>query len=166
MTRMYIGIGLLLVIASTALLLVTRGEKAEPGFDVPFPVYSAGIRIHDGDTIRLTGEKVSIRLVGFNTPETSRLYAACDPEIDAGKRARTRLRELLASGELTLTYVRCTCRPGTEGTSACNHGRACGVLKLGDRNIGDILIAEGHAAPYHCAGTKCPKLPRPWCEEG
>ena len=32
-------------------------------------------------------------------------------------------------GGLQLRPVRCSCRPGTEGTSLCNYGRACGELR-------------------------------------
>jgi hypothetical protein len=52
-------------------------------------------------------------------------------------------------------------RPGEEGTSRCNYGRVCGVLTVGGREVGQILIAEGLAHPYVCSGTSCPKR-QPW----
>jgi endonuclease YncB( thermonuclease family) len=80
-----------------------------------------------------------------------------------GDKATRRLRELVHSGELDLTYVACSCPPGTAGTPACNYGRACGVLKVGGRDVGAILIAEGLAVTLKCGATNCPRTPRPWC---
>ena len=41
----------------------------------------------------------------------------------------------------------------------CNHGRKCGVLKLEGKNIGDTLIAEELAMPFHCSATRCQRMP-------
>ena len=152
------------LLAGGLMAIILIAGAAAQTYDVPISVRNSEIRVFDGDTIRLKGDPVSIRLVGFNPPETSQRSAACPAEIEHGKRARTRLRELLSSGPLTLTYVRCACRPGTHGTSDCNHGRACGTLRVRGADIGDLLIGEGHAVPYACSGTSCPKLPRPWCD--
>ena len=90
------------------------------------------VEVIDGDTIRLDGE--TFRLIGFDTPETYR--ARCPAERDLGNRAMIRLRQLVAEGELDLERARCACRPGTEGTQRCNHGRLCGVLKARGRDVG------------------------------
>jgi len=126
------------------------------------PIEPGRIRVIDGDTIRIDRARPDIRLVPFNAPETRR--AACERERELGSQATRRLRELVRAGGIELEIVRCACRAGTEGTRACNHGRQCGVLTSRGRNVGDILLAEGLAAPYHCSETRCPKLPRPWCE--
>lgn len=147
-----------------AAVLVLAGAALAQAYSVSIPLRSEEVRVLDGDTIRLKGDQVSIRLVGFNTPEISPRSAACPAEIEHGKRARARLRELLSSGPLTLMYVRCACRPGTEGTSECNYGRSCGIMRAGDVDVGSLLIAEGHAVPYVCTDATCPRLPRPWCE--
>jgi len=69
---------------------------------------------------------------------------------------------LLGGGGHVLTRVPCACRPGTEGTSACNYGRLCARLTVGGRDVGAIMIGEGLARPYVCGGTSCP--PRAgWC---
>jgi hypothetical protein len=37
------------------------------------------------------------------------------------------------------------------------------VLRLRRRDVGEILIGEGHAVPFVCGETRCPETPRPWC---
>ena len=113
----------------------------------------------DGDTVRWQGE--TVRLVGFDTPEKGD-RARCQSERSKGDRATVRLRELIATGTVTLDLVRCSCPAGTEGTKACNFGRACVVLLVDGRDAGRTLIAEGLARPYVCHATSCP--PRgSWC---
>jgi endonuclease YncB( thermonuclease family) len=110
--------------------------------------------ITDGDTIRIKGERKGTRLVGFNTPES--IEPGCAAERALGLRAKARLRP-------SLERVRCSCRPGTEGTDACNYGRSRGNLRVDDRDVGEILISEGLAVPFACGATSCPPTPRPWC---
>jgi endonuclease YncB( thermonuclease family) len=113
----------------------------------------------DGDTVRWQGR--AVRLVGFDAPETGD-RARCQSERARGDRATTRLRELVASGNVKLELIRCACQPRTEGTSACNFGRSCGVLTIDGRDAGQILIGEGLARPYQCGQFSCP--PRgAWC---
>ena len=113
----------------------------------------------DGDTVRWQGH--TVRLVGIDTPETGD-RARCQSERSKGDRATARLRELIATGTVTLDLVRCSCRAGTEGTKACNFGRSCGVLLVDGRDAGSTLIAEGLARRYACQSASCP--PRgSWC---
>jgi endonuclease YncB( thermonuclease family) len=126
------------------------------------PVSAHRIHVLDGDTIRLDGKKPDIRLVDFNAPETDR--ARCPAERQMGVRAAHRLRELVLAGGLDLQFVRCSCPAGTEGTMRCNYGRACGRLTSRGRDVGEVLISERLAVPFHCGQTRCPKTPRPWCE--
>lgn len=120
---------------------------------------SVRIDIIDGDSIR-SGSQV-YRLVGFNTPESGD-NAKCPRERSLAAEATRRLRELVAAGELDLRRVRCACPPGTEGTGQCNYGRLCGTLKVGGRDVGTILIAEGLAERYACGTASCPPR-RDWC---
>jgi endonuclease YncB( thermonuclease family) len=122
------------------------------------PIEPGQVEVIDGDTIRIASE--TFRLIGFDTPETYR--AQCSSERELGNRATFRLRQLVAGGGLDLERVACSCRTGTQGTAACNHGRACGVLKARGQDVGSMLIAEGLAHAYVCGRTSCP--PRePWC---
>lgn len=102
------------------------------------------------------------RLVGFNAPET--YNARCAKESELGQRATARLVELVATSDLDFVKVPCACKPGTEGTDACNYGRSCGILRADGRDVGEILISEGLAVPFACGPTRCPRTPRPWCD--
>ena len=109
------------------------------------PISASQITVVDGDTIRVSGATRSVRLVGFNAPESH--DPQCDRERDLGVRAARRLRELVGSSTLDLNKVACACPPGTEGTYGCNYGRACGRLTVNGEDVGRILIHEGLAVP-------------------
>ena len=117
------------------------------------------LRVIDGDTISFRG--TSYRLVGFDTPETNS-GAKCESERALGVRATARLQGLISFGEITLQEIRCSCAPRTEGTRFCNYGRLCGILQRNGKNVGDILIREGLAHPFHCGEFRCPKR-LGWC---
>jgi endonuclease YncB( thermonuclease family) len=117
------------------------------------------IQVIDGDTIRASGQVY--RLVGFDAPESG-LHARCESERALAARATSRLRQIVATGGLQLNRVACACPAGTEGTHRCNYGRLCGVLTTAGRDVGALLVREGLARLYVCAGTRCP--PRQgWC---
>ena len=124
------------------------------------PLRISTIRVIDGDTIGFNTGRPNARLIGFNAPETR--DAACEQERLLGERAKDRLQELIAEGELEFDYVQCSCRPGTHGTSECNFGRDCATLRSNGRDVGDVLISEGLAERYVCAPTSCPRR-RSWC---
>jgi len=117
------------------------------------------ITVIDGDTIRARGR--TVRLVGFDAPESGSL-ARCDRERQTADRAAAHMRSLVAGGGLELRLVRCSCRPGTEGTSLCNYGRACGELRSHGRDVAGIMIGLSLARSYICGATACP-LRGSWC---
>ncbi|MDH7797500.1 MULTISPECIES: hypothetical protein [unclassified Beijerinckia] len=119
------------------------------------------IRVLDGDTIEVGAERKRVRLIGFNAPETN--GATCERERDLGLQASRRLSSLIASEPAELQLVPCACRAGTEGTQACNYGRACGILKVDGVDVSKTLIRERLAVPFVCGKTRCPPTPRPWC---
>lgn len=123
------------------------------------PIEPGQVQVVDGDTIRVGSD--TYRLVGFNTPEPG-LQARCEAERTLAARAAFRLRQLVAAGGLDLERAACACRPGTEGTLACNYGRFCGRLTAVGRDVGAILIAEGLAHKYICGKTSCPRR-QSWC---
>jgi endonuclease YncB( thermonuclease family) len=123
------------------------------------PIAAGAAQVVDADTIRVRGQ--TVRLVGFDTPESG-INARCEGERNLAAGAAMRLRALVAGGGLDLQIVRCSCRPGTEGTPRCNYGRACGRLLARGRDVGAVLITEGLARAYVCGATSCP--PRSsWC---
>lgn len=121
---------------------------------------SQSFTVTDGDTVRMS-DGTRVRLVGFNTPE--KFEPKCSREAALGNEASERLRQLVASGTSKVTRVACSCKPGTEGTDKCNHGRSCGTLTVDGRDVGEILISEGLAVSFVCGDTSCPPTPRPWC---
>jgi endonuclease YncB( thermonuclease family) len=146
-------IGLILVVTLvTFLALKSFMERGEP-------LSANTVDVVDGDTIRARGR--TIRLVGIDTPEMGN-HAHCERERELAARATVRLRQLAARDNLDLRLVPCACPRGTEGTPACNYGRACGVLRSGGRDVADILIAERLARRYECGRSSCPPRSN-WC---
>jgi hypothetical protein len=71
---------------------------------------------------RSTAVGKRIRLVGFDGPDSAATQAL---ERMLAARATSRLRQMIKlSDEIDLQIVECSCRPGTEGTIACNYKRA------------------------------------------
>jgi endonuclease YncB( thermonuclease family) len=147
------------VVAISALIVIGAFLPKLPDSRSVVTISAGDVRIVDGDTVSFKGKRY--RLVGFDTPETSR--AKCDSERALGLQATVRLRGLISSGDIALQEVRCSCAPGTAGTSYCNFGRLCGVLRRNGENVGDVLIRERLARPFHCGEFRCPKR-LGWCQ--
>ena len=125
-------------------------------------VSARDIRVIDGDTVAIRGERANVRLVGFDTPEVSR--PSCQAEGAAGRRATARLSELLSSARsIEFERVACACPPNTQGTDRCNFGRQCGSLYADGTDVGQTLISEGLAVRYICGSTSCPPRQGNWC---
>ncbi len=104
------------------------------------------VHVVDGDTVRQRG--VAVRLQGFNTPE---IHGQCESEERLARRAKARLEALVREGAFLVL------NPGR-----CGYGRRCGSMRLRGRDVGEILIEEGLAEPYHCVDNHCPRR-RDWC---
>ena len=155
---------LILVLALGFIIAVAQFDSSGSRSPISEFVGSASGRfsITDGDTIKMNGESKGTRLVGFNTPETYK--PLCQQELALGKKATQRLEELVRTASLVeVEKVACACLPGTQGTSECNYGRSCGVLRVDGRDVGPILVSEGLAVNFKCGRTTCPRTPRPWC---
>lgn len=125
-------------------------------------VQARDIRVIDGDTVAINGQRANVRLVGFNTPET--WSPSCPAELEIGRRATARLKTLIREARsIEFRRVACACRPGTEGTSQCNFGRQCGSLIVDGTDVGNTLIRERLAVRYRCGTTSCPPRPGNWC---
>jgi len=102
------------------------------------------LMVVDGDTLRHSGR--SIRLVGFDTPET--YQAQCANERNLGNAATNRLRDLLArASSVELAYL-----PRQD-----RYGRDLARLMLDGRDVAEIMVGEGFARPY-TGGQR-----RSWC---
>lgn len=143
-----------------AALLITHGLRSSPSV-VFEPVSPGSVQVIDGDTIR--HKRSTVRLVGFNAPDTGR-RASCEAERTLGRQASRRLNQLVRGGSrLEFAFVACACPRGTEGTPQCNSGTRCGTLKVNGRDVGATLVEERLAVPFRCGATSCPPTPRPWC---
>jgi endonuclease YncB( thermonuclease family) len=108
----------------------------------------AGVNIIDGDTLKIDG--VTIRVVEIDTPETFR--SRCEHELVLGLAAKARLRQLVDSGPVDY-----------EPIGADRFGRTLARVFAGGVNVGQALLAEGHALLYHPgADAKLARL-RAWC---
>lgn len=121
------------------------GEQSAPDRIFGFCHIGGGTNcVVDGDTIWLEG--VKIRIADIDAPETH--PPRCDHEANLGRRATTRLRELLNAGpfEVRSTGLR----------DDDQYGRKLRILIRDGRSIGDMLVSEGLARPWD--GKR-----RPWC---
>lgn len=96
-----------------------------------FPAF-ADTYVIDGDTIRADG--VTYRIIGIDTPETSR--AKCESERQRGYEAKAYMIELLSNG-----YT-------IEARGLDKYRRRLATLWIGQVNVSDIMIARGHARAY------------------
>jgi micrococcal nuclease len=87
----------------------------------------------DGDTIDCDAER--IRIANIDAPEVQK--PKCAAERAAGYRAALRLDELLASGEVRIVRQKLD-----------RHRRTLALLTVPAGDVGEILIAEGHARPW------------------
>lgn len=86
----------------------------------------------DGDTIWLRGEK--IRIMDYDTPEPYTNICGGDREKRLAEKASNRLVQLLNQGGVSIE------RHGRD-----KYGRTLAIIRVGDTNVGDILISEGLA---------------------
>lgn len=100
----------------------------------------------DGDTIRIGTE--TIRVLNIDTPEIGQ--ARCPSERSRGLAAKARTQALLT------TSATLGLRRGDGRRQKDRYGRTLARVYVDGRDLGDILIAEGHARPW--TGKR-----RPWC---
>jgi endonuclease YncB( thermonuclease family) len=117
-----------------SILPLTCGALAEP-------ISVTEISVVDGDTVAAHGQRY--RMIGYDTPEVVTPRRRVGPDERAvATIAKERFVELLGSGPLDLTEVRCSCSTKKLRDGTCNHHRKCAILSLNGKNIGDTLIAE------------------------
>jgi micrococcal nuclease len=107
-------------------------------------IYNAKcLRVVDGDTIDAqidlgfdTHKTIRIRLVGINAPESRTRDLE---EKERGLAAKARVKQLLKENKNEFILH-------SQGVG--KYGRCLGEIYLGDSNLNDQLIQEGHATSY------------------
>lgn len=97
----------------------------------------------DGDTIWFDGKNV--RLQSYDTPEPYNDICGGPAEVALAHRASARLLQLLNSNAFAVDFT------GTD-----RYGRTLATIRIGGRDVGDILIEEGLARRW-------PDGPEFWC---
>ncbi|WP_173087766.1 thermonuclease family protein [Devosia sp. 1635] len=85
----------------------------------------------DGDTLWLQGE--NIRLKDFDTPEPQSSICGGQREVALAHQASARMLELLNNNEWTIERF---------GLDSTRSKRRLATIRIGDRDVGDILIEE------------------------
>lgn len=137
-------IRLMLVVGVLGGLAYAGLDSGQAGTPVA-PAAQAGapaVRIIDGDTFWLEGEK--IRVADIDTPE---LRGRCPEEKALAVRATERMEALLNEGPFELHRV---------GRDEDRYGRKLRVVTREGRSLGDRLVAEGLARTW--TGRR-----EPWC---
>ena len=106
------------------------------------PVGTASVRVVDGDTLDVEGERV--RLANIDAPEMPP-KSKCAAEADGALAATARLETLVSGGGLTL-----------ERTGVDRYGRTLAHVYAGEADVGRSLIAAGLVRPWE--GRR-----RSWC---
>lgn len=104
------------------------------GAFVTSPLWAADMRIVDGDTVHIDGEK--IRVLGIDTPEKGH-QADCIAERMLSDLATARLTALLDGAEITLE------RDGLD-----KYGRTLAIVRADGRDVAEVLIEEGYGRVY------------------
>ncbi|MPZ37242.1 MAG: hypothetical protein GEU95_04135 [Rhizobiales bacterium] len=131
------------LISATGLIFVVVGAATAA------PIERQQIRVSDGDTVWIDGE--SVRLLGFDTPETQVGFYRCDVERERGLVAKKRLEEILDTARAIDIRFR---------KHRDRYNRLLGRLSLDGRDVGKILISEGLAVRYRGSGPKMDWCPR------
>lgn len=131
---MRLGILFRKLVCIATIALTTPAITQAQEWRVNFPM-CGGVRhtcIVDGDTIWLEGH--NLRLESYDTPEPYNDICGGKVEVELAHRASARLRELLNQNPFTVDM---------HGKD--RYGRTLATIRIGGRDVGDILIAEGLA---------------------
>ncbi len=112
------------------------------------------VKVYDGDTFKCklgNGKEVKVRLIGIDTPESSKNKKAYR---DA-KRSGARIEEIIRMGKEAKMFTRSLLRKGTEVVLETDvqvfdkYGRVLAYVYLPDgRMLNELLVREGYAKVY------------------
>lgn len=131
-------------------LLAALPAPAASAAAIPGPIPAVVERVVDGDTVRVSARiwidqqvAVSVRVRGVDAPELFR--PRCETERTAAHAAKQFVEDFLAGEDVLLADI----EHDKYG------GRVVARVLAAGRDLGDALIAEGHAAPIGADD--------PWC---
>jgi endonuclease YncB( thermonuclease family) len=124
----------------------------------PAVLVAIALSVTDGDTVRVripdwSGTPfgtISVRVLGIDTPESTKAHAKCPAEIALGLQAKSYAKQLIPPNtRLGFVYSQFD-KYG---------GRVLGTLQLPDgRDFGTVMIGAGLAQPYYG------KTKGSWCQ--
>ena len=123
--------GLTGAIKSASAFVVSSSELQGLAANAP-----AAVRVIDGDTIDYGGQR--IRMVDYDAPEIGE--PKCAYELELGKKATQRLREILNSGQIEIAPY--------GGRDVDKFGRKLRLVTVNNVSVGDYLVGEGLAVPW------------------
>jgi endonuclease YncB( thermonuclease family) len=126
------------------LLWVGFADRPASGTTTGTVTVRAAVRVVDGDTFWVGGDK--IRIADIDTPETH--PPRCAYEAELGERATRRLAALLDEGPFELAPI--------AGRDVDRYGRKLRIVVRDGRSLGDRLVSEGLARTW--TGRR-----EPWC---
>lgn len=101
------------------------------------PPALASLRIIDGDTLVIDGERIRLRSEAGPIDAPELRSAKCPLELFRAEAARDRLRALMAPKDV-----------GVERHGADRYGRTVAIVRVDGKDVGAILVREGHAKPW------------------
>lgn len=111
------------------------------------------IRVIDGDTIKASNLRATVRIAGYDSPEIRKDIRSgyrCEAELELGLRAKAALEALLAPPNAVVVK---------RTLSRDEYGRRLAFVTSNNVDVGETLIAGGLARLWG------PGMPRPkWCE--
>jgi len=121
------------LLLASALLLTTLPAQAQPQLQMCGNQRNTPTKtcLVDGDTLWLSGE--NIRLKDFDTPEPQSSICGGQREVALAHQASVRMLELLNNNEWTIERF---------GLDSTRSKRRLATIRIGGRDVGDILIEE------------------------
>lgn len=152
-----------IVVAVAAILFLASALLASRAKADMLSVDGSQIRVIDGDTVdlpcpsRAACERERVRIWNIDAPETSR--ARCLAERAAGYASARRLENLIRGRQVAVE--RCDPKRRCED----RNGRTLARLIVNGADVGESLIASGHALPWRDGAEARGARLRHWCGE-
>ena len=137
-----------IAIASASLvgLVAYQGSKTESVQGWTCPGQVSEYTVIDGDTFRCADGSATIRISNIDTPEIRKPRHAAEKEL--GLKAKAELARILALGKVEISPEMVRRKDGTLAQKSEKYGRTLARVRVGGRDVGEMLIEKGLARPY------------------